>query len=236
VAVDADTVAEGEDVGNGGVSFGAELDFNTRYVWRGLALSQTPVVQPSLWATKGRFTAGVFANSVLGKGQGKNGLNEVDLYLTYLHDKKWLHFEPSLTYYLYLPDGFPTTGEVILELTRRLKRFDVVTTHNFDVMRYKGAYYGDVQLAHNRAVNERLDVTTSVGVGWGSSRWNNVNVGVRGGGLNVATAGVSARYQLNKNFYLRPHLEVSSLRGGRLRQAVDKPDLVNIGVAFGSEF
>ena len=38
------------------LSFGAELDGNSRYVWRGLALSSGPVLQPSAWVSLAGFT------------------------------------------------------------------------------------------------------------------------------------------------------------------------------------
>src|SRR5436309_876912 len=31
------------------INFGIDTDFNSRYVWRGIALSDRPVMQPSLW-------------------------------------------------------------------------------------------------------------------------------------------------------------------------------------------
>src|SRR5688572_13068726 len=60
-------------------SFGFETDFSSRYVWRGLTLSEGPVQQTSAWVSKGPLTYTLWSNFVLGKGDNRGRFDEVDL-------------------------------------------------------------------------------------------------------------------------------------------------------------
>src|SRR5262245_1281042 len=56
-------------------TYGAEMDFNSRYVWRGLLLGNGPVAQPSAWISAYGFTFIGWGNVALTSRSGGAGLN-----------------------------------------------------------------------------------------------------------------------------------------------------------------
>lgn len=72
------TQAQDQDGDKGG-SLSVTGDFANRFIWRGLALSASPCIQPSIDFTKGNFSAGSWNSYTF----AKEGLQETDLYLSY---------------------------------------------------------------------------------------------------------------------------------------------------------
>jgi len=54
-------------------------DLVSRYIWRGLASSKTPAIQPYLEVSKGGFALGTWASYTI----GEEPIQEIDLYLAY---------------------------------------------------------------------------------------------------------------------------------------------------------
>src|SRR5262245_60166899 len=50
------------------VTYGFETDFNSRYVWRGIAQSEGPVEQTTAWVSVSGFTFCAWGNMELGRG------------------------------------------------------------------------------------------------------------------------------------------------------------------------
>ena len=51
-------------------TYGAEMDFNSRYVWRGLLLDDGPVGQPSAWISAFGFTLTAWSNVAMTDASG----------------------------------------------------------------------------------------------------------------------------------------------------------------------
>ena len=58
------------------VSIGADVGLNSAYVWRGLSLTNKPVIQPDVWLSAYGFTVGGWANVEPTKCDGANDLCE----------------------------------------------------------------------------------------------------------------------------------------------------------------
>ena len=54
-------------------TWGAETDFNSRYVWHGITNSEEPVQQSSLWISKSGLTMMVWGNVALGDERSSGG-------------------------------------------------------------------------------------------------------------------------------------------------------------------
>src|SRR5215470_3067277 len=67
-------------------TYGAEMDFNSGYVWRGLLLDDGPVGQPSAWMSAFGFTLTAWSNVAMTGASGGAGLKTGGLTLTYEHD------------------------------------------------------------------------------------------------------------------------------------------------------
>jgi len=75
------------------VTIGADAAFNSAYNWRGLSLTNKPVIQPDLWLSAYGFTAGVWANIEPTKYDGatdisetggvRSGIAEIDYWIEY---------------------------------------------------------------------------------------------------------------------------------------------------------
>ena len=72
------------------IAYGVETDFNARYVFRGLAYSQGPVKQTSVWVTVAGFTAYAWGNFVLNRAPQRGEFNELDFGLSYQREWKRL--------------------------------------------------------------------------------------------------------------------------------------------------
>jgi outer membrane scaffolding protein for murein synthesis (MipA/OmpV family) len=103
-------------------------------------------------------------------------------------------------------------------------------------MRYKGSYFGDAGLSYEYGFNSnKLSLEVSVSLGWGSSKFNEVYLGLSKSALNVAGGSLSLTYYPINFLYIRPHVELSSIVDGDLRNQVDDPTTLNFGMAVGVE-
>lgn len=233
------------------LSFGAELDGNSRYVWRGLALSDGPVLQPSAWVSLAGFTLTPLANFAFREGDAPAGFNEVDFTLDYsrdirleargkkreARDESNLTVNPSFSVYLYPNQAdAPPTGELSLALSYPVGPVSIFTDHSVDLIATPGAYFGDAGLSFESDLTQNLAVEASANAGWGSARFNEANFEVNHAALNAAGADLALTWSLGSLFYLRPHAALSVLLDRELRAAVPNPLLITGGLAIGRDF
>jgi hypothetical protein len=218
-------------------SFGAELDGNSRYVWRGLPLSDGPVLQPSAWVSLAGFTLTPWANFAFREGDAPAGFNELDFTLDYSRDFVNLTVNPSFSVYLYPNQtGAPPTGELALALSYPVGPVSVFTDHSIDLIATPGAYFGDAGLSFENDLAQNLTLEASASAGWGSARFNEANLDVNHAALNVAGADLALTWSPGGLFYLRPHAALSVLLDRELRAAVPDPLLITGGLAIGRDF
>jgi hypothetical protein len=104
----------------GAVEFGADVDFNSRYVWRAIALSEGAVAQPELWLEKDGTAVSAWGNANL-KEPGIGHFDEIEWGLRHTWEFGALSVEPAVYYYSYPNrEDISDTAEVFLTLTRRL--------------------------------------------------------------------------------------------------------------------
>ncbi|MFN7930732.1 MAG: hypothetical protein U0Y68_22970 [Blastocatellia bacterium] len=125
------------------------------------------------------------------------------------HDWKKLRVEPSFSYYHYYrrPTQFPLpqTGEAAVRVSHAIGQVRVFTNQIFDVVHYRGGYFGQAGAMYERGVHKRLLLSTTVAVGWASAKFNQSYIGVRKRAVNEAEAQVALTYAVNRRLYLRPH-------------------------------
>jgi len=224
---------------NRGLSYGLETDFNSGYVWRGIAFSNQPTMQPSLWVERSGLTFTVWRNVVLGRGPDVEDLRETDLNLTYSRHWKRLTIEPALDAYLPQPSpgvDDPNTMEGSLKLSHPAGPLSVFTTHSFDVLAYRGAYFGEAGMSYERHVNKKLGFDLTLRSGWASSKFNNAFIGLDKPAFNFVGAEGSLTYYLKSKVYIQPHIEFSDIVDRGLRPLLPWPTFINFGLAMGMEF
>ncbi len=216
-------------------TYGAETDFNSSYLWRGLLLDG-PVEQPSAWISAFGFTFTAWSNVSLTSGYGNTGLNAGGLTLTYERDWEKLSIEAALDANMGRQSSdieSRNTMEGSLGLSSPVGPLRIFTTHAFDVLAYRGSYFGEAGLEYERQVTKSAEFTISVRSGWASAKFNDVYIGVDKSAFNFLGAEASLTFYLGSRMYFRPHIEFSSITDRMLRGQLAPADIVTFGLAFG---
>jgi hypothetical protein len=228
------------DADDDGLSINFETDFNSRYVFRGIPSSAGPVVQSGLYFSKHGSTLGFWANLNGSRRGGENRqprqANELDV--TYVHsiERGRTTIEPAAMVYLYPTNISPTTGEISLRLARRVGKFRVFTSHTVDVLKYEGAYYGEIGVGREYEWSPHLSGEVNISLGAANRKFNEVNIGPHKSAVNVAALDLSLTRVVNEHFYVRPHLGYTRILDHELREASGEPAIWNLGLALGSDF
>jgi hypothetical protein len=217
-------------------TYGAEMDFNSSYVWRGILLHDGRVWQPSAWISASRFTLTAWSNVAMTNRSGGGGLQSGGLTLTYDRDWKKLKIESALDAYTgqQAPDiEARNTMEGSLKLSYPAGPLRIFTTHSFDVLAYRGSYFGEAGLEYERQITKSAELTISVRSGWASARFNDVYICVNKSAFNLVGVEGSLTYNLGPRMYIRPHIQFSSITDRRLREQLAPANIVSFGLAFG---
>jgi hypothetical protein len=215
---------------------GAEADLNSRFVWRGVAYSAGPVLQPSTWVSVYGFTANVLATLLVNDEPPRRRLVSVVPSLGYAYAWLRLTVEPGMTVYFSHDDVTPeTTVEASFNGSFRLGAFKLVSTNNVDVRSHRGAYFGTLGAKYETS-SERWTIEGAVDVGGATAPFNEAYFQVATAAIGLAEASLQARYDISDVFYFALHTEASVLLAPSLRSAVAEPMLMNGGVAVGAEY
>src|SRR5262245_43967825 len=217
-------------------TYGAEMDFNSDYVWRGLLLDDGPVWQPSAWISAFGFTFTAWGNVVMTNASESAGQKSGGLTLTYDCDWEKLKIEAALDAYTGRQSSdfeARNTMEASLKLSFPAGPLRIFTTHAFDVLAYRGSYFGEAGLQYERQVTKSAEFAISVRSGWASAKFNDLYIGVDKSAFNFVGIEGSLTYYLGRRMYFRPHIEFSSITDRRLRGQLAPATIVNFGVAFG---
>jgi len=283
-------------VASANFTYGAEIDFNSGYVWRGLLLDDGFVAQPSAWISAYGFTFTAWSNMAMTSAAGGPGPNAamamtsaaggpspnaamgmsnaaggpgpnaamamisaagglgpnaamamtsaaggagpkaVDFLLTYDHEWEKLKIEGGLDAYLGRQSSnidTRNTMESSLELSYPIGPLRIYTTHAFDVLAYRGSYFGEARLEHERQLSKSAEFTISIRSGWASAKFNQVYIGVNKSTFNFVGAEGSFTYYLGPHMYLLPHIEFSSITARSLRAQLSPSNIVNFGITLG---
>jgi hypothetical protein len=216
----------------------AEADFNSRYLWRGIAYSKGPVFQPSFWVKHGNSTVSLWSNLVLNNEPKRGQFDQ--LFFTVSHElvfDRW-RLEPAIQGYTWRGlrgESSATTAEVSVKLTRAIGPFRVVTSSTVDIASYRGAFIADAGLEWGRAARQ-WQLEASAITAWANSAFNRTYVGVDRNALNYLQFTVSATRKSKRGWYLRPHAEAAIVLSKEIARALNDRVLGNVGLAFGREF
>ncbi|NMC69955.1 MAG: hypothetical protein GYA57_07820 [Myxococcales bacterium] len=216
---------------------GGEIELPSRYVWRGLAWSDGPALQPALWAGAFGLIAWTWANLHLGETTAADPTWEIDAGLDYAHEWNGLGIEAGFDFYAYPGvEDAPPTGELHVKLTVPRGPVTLSTEHAVDVIEYPGAYFGEIAVALAHEPADGLSLEWSFALGWGSKTFNEAYIGPATDAINVARGGVVVQWEPLDLLYLRVRLETSALLEEILREAVGEPVLFVAALAVGSEW
>jgi hypothetical protein len=221
------------------ITYGAETDFNSAYAWRGIVLNSRPVMQPSLWISAYGTTLTAWGNLALTNSSGSPRLQTTDLILAHGCDWKRLKIESTLEAYLNRRPGDidgRNTMEGSLKLSYTAGRFRIFTIQSFDILTYKGSYFGEAGLGYERRIAKKTELAVSFHSGWASSKFNDVYIGLDKPAFNFIGLESSLTHYVRPHLYFRPHFEFSNITGRQLREYLSSPAFAAVGLAMGFEF
>ncbi|MCX6562094.1 MAG: hypothetical protein NTU60_00665 [Candidatus Aminicenantes bacterium] len=239
----------GQEERSGALTYGAEFDFNSRYIWRSFAWSEGAVWQPTAWLSRSGLTFSVWGNFVLNREPNYRRFNEVDFRLSY--KKEWGAFtvEPAFNIYSYPNQDKaenPMTGELELQITYDLGLggLSLETAHFLDLWENKGGYVGEVGIQLEQEAGANLILNAAARLTFANAKFNFYYVPLDKGAVSAFILELGLTYTFSAPFYIRPHFEWNSLLDGDLKAAVassswvssGKSSLLNFGVTVGVEY
>ena len=221
----------------GDVSVEVTADFMSKYVWRGINVTDDWSFQPGVSATYGGFTAGVWGALDMTDENDESGeFIEYDWYVDYSGQiSDTIGYSVGAIYY-YFPSVDPSsTTEVYGGLS-----FDVIAnpslTVYYDIDEADGAY---VSLGVGHTIeSDDLPCAIDLGatLGWGDSSYNDFYWGTDGGELNDLVLSAAFPFEVGP-VSVTPSVNYVAVLGSDTSDAAgDDDSLVYAGVGFAYGF
>ena len=211
------------------IGFELSTDFAGKYIWRGQNLNDDPVFQPSISATYGNFTAGIWGNLDLTNINDRNGdFLEMDYSLDWsddLPDVEGVSYSVGLIYYDFpgsYADGtrLPDTLEAYLGFSFDLPASPSITAYH-DLDEAEGTY---ISLGIGHSVEEILELSPGIPInmdigatlGWGSASYDKYYWGTDQSKINDLVLSVSFPFEV-EGLAITPSLNYVTLLSDDLR-------------------
>ena len=191
-------------------SWGVESDFSSKYLWKGITYNEGLLIQPSLWASCGKFSAGLWGNYVAYDRFHSEKVHEVDLIFTYSYSIGKFEIDHTVMFYYYpgLEDA-PPTGEFFLGVGYPIGEFSLFSSATADFLSYPGNLYFEHGVDYEKELTEKLLLSTKVSLGWANGHFNETYIGTTKTSVNLIGADISLMYTTRGAVYLKPHVQVN---------------------------
>jgi len=211
---------------------GADLDVVSRYVWRGLALSKGPVLQPEVWASYRDLTVSAWANVLLTSEAELHRVSSAEVEAAYQFKWRRVEIDPVVTKYWFTDVG-PVAGttECAANGAVHFGPFALTTTQSLDVEATPGAYIGALggRLAGKRG---RWEGKITVDVAWATASFNRAYWDRAITAFDLAEGAAEVRFRATPLFSMAVHGTASTLLDTALRAEAAKPTLLTIGLSL----
>lgn len=202
---------------------GADVAVVSKYVWRGLILTDDPVLQPSLTVGYKGLGLNVWANTDLTDVNGTPGeVNELDYTLDYSFSVKKVNLSVGAIQYTFPHTSFEPTTE--LYGTAALDVLFSPTVKIYWDVDEVGGVYGTVGIGHSFPLKEVKGITPSLdlsgSLGYATSGWNEGYYGVKSSGLVDLLLTVGLPVPIDGHLSITPYLSYSQVIDGDLKNAV----------------
>ncbi len=229
-----------------GLSFGTDIAFNSKYLWRGIESNEDPVFQPDVWMSYGGLTATVWGNLELTNvhnnhdGDGDTGdFTEVDYTLDYSGSFDKLNYSLGYIYYDFPHTGFTDTHELYVSAG-----YDALLSPTLTVyrdLRSNDGFYITVGLSHDIELKQLFGSTfsTSATVGYATKRMTKYYYGERKDTFTDILVSAELSVPVTSSIAVIPAVHYSGLldEGIRDKGVGDKNDNLwfGINIAFSWE-
>ncbi|NIA15641.1 MAG: hypothetical protein GWP08_16380 [Nitrospiraceae bacterium] len=230
-----------EAASDDGLSLSFDLAFNSKYLWRGLVLTDDPVFVSSVTAEWKGFTVNVLGNLDLGDVNGNQGdFNEIDVTTDYSTDLVGpLSGSVGMVFYTFPNTDFASTTEFYAGLGLDVPLQPSVTAY-FDVDAADGVYL-TTDFGHSFELPKLSDTVTwsldlGAGFGWGSGNYNEFYFGVSGSGWTDFHGSLGVPISIGDHITVTPAVSYYAVLDDDLRAATAEDDNVVFGVNIGISF
>ncbi len=218
-----------------GVTGKAEIDSNSKYVYRGFEHQDGFVIQPNASVSAFGLRAKLFNNVTLDPADGANKLDESDFTLRYDLGAMGFSITPGVKYYRNWNDGVDDTAEVSLGVSYTL--FGIVgvySTHYIDVMQDVGKYFGNV------GASFKFDFLPIIGVeGDMNLNWQKLDKDTDFMFPFSLNVGAAVKFKPLPLVYIKGHANMTVLLDGDMKDLNDAMgrdnNILYFGVAVGVE-
>ena len=224
------------------IAFNTELDFLSRYVWRGLVSSRGFVWQPSVTASVRQVSLSAWANFPLDHEPNQFEFNEIDLVLSYHPTIKDLQLTFLLRGELY-PDANPKSPDYgspeLVTYFRASYPFGPLTcaaSAAVSQVAAAGALYGTLEAGYERTLWKDWGLNTAVLFGYANRRFNKRYITDVGARINHFQFSLTVPWRAWRGLTVSPTMNVSTLLPRPLHEAVAEPTLVWGGVMLNYDF
>jgi hypothetical protein len=220
-------------------NFGFEGGFVSKYVTRGIVITDGFCFQPDAWVGYGPFTFDVWANMDLDDTNGAEwNFSEVDLTLSYDYELPICDVTAGAIYYMYPAIDSSETSELFAGVSFPQFPFTPSLKAYYDIQEAEGVYY---ELGVGGTVGGTNDVTGmdwAAKLGYSTGGYNNYYYGDAttnlGAGLSDFSLEISRKFAMRR-FYIKPTVGFSTVIDSQLRDRVDDVDNFWFGVFAGIE-
>lgn len=222
-------------------TFGFDAAFNNKYLWRGLLLTDGPVLQPSATVAWYRFSFNIWGNLDLDDANNMSGeFNEVDYTIDY-STEVFGPLDGSVGFIVYdFPNTpFATTTEFYVGLGLDVPLSPSLTAY-FDIDEVDGIYLNG-SIGHSVELPEVIESVSAsldlgLNVGWGNDKHNTAYYGSNTSGFTDMGISASLPITIGEHVTVAPSLTYTTILNDDLRGAVANDDNVVYGVTISISF
>ena len=220
-------------------SVSADVAVSSKYVWRGLILTDDPVLQPSLTVGYKGLGLNIWANTDLTDGNGTPGeINELDYTLDYSFSVKQVNLGVGVIQYTFPHTDFEPTTE--LYGTAALDVLLAPTVKIYWDVDEVGGVYGTLGIGHSFPLKEVKGISSSLdlsgSLGYATSGWNEGYYGVHSSGLVDLLLTVGLPISIDGHLSITPYISYSQLIDGDLKDAVEDDNATFFGATLSLAF
>lgn len=225
------------------VSTSLSVDWVTDYVWRGMLLTNNPVIQPSLTLSAYGLNLNVWGSvdvTDVNEDKGENyHWQETDYTISYEYSPmEGLDLTGGFIWYTF--SGLDSTGEVFGTVTLPCVPLSPSLSAYYDIDEADGLYL-NAGLSHDLEITEKLGLTLSGGLGYGNNNYHEFYFGEEShGSESDALLKATLGYAMTENLSVAVYGGYAVLLDGAVKRCAEgvygETDTLFGGVSMGYSF
>ncbi len=228
-----------EPTAAGPLSVSFDLASVDRYVWRGLILTDGPVIQPSVTVGDEDWSVNIWGNmDVDAANDNKSQFNELDVTLGWGKELGKYALSASIVNYNFPNTPATTTTELCLGIAADVPAQPAVEVY-FDLDEAQGTYIV-LNIGHSFGSEYhnpmKWELTLDTGIGWGSAEHNILYFGSATEGMTDFHLGLAFAVKIHDKWTVSQNIINTSVMDEQLRATVAKDRVIAYGIVLTVEF